>query len=67
MSLHTGDVRGNSYHSAYSAEGSKGAGIPEGLVHISVGLENSEDIIADFHQAFAQVSFFLETEKTQAR
>lgn len=42
-------------HSAYSAEELKEAGIPEGLVRISVGLEDSEDIIADFHQAFAQV------------
>lgn len=42
-------------HSAYSAEELKEAGIPEGLVRISVGLEDSEDIIADFRQAFAQV------------
>ena len=33
----------------------KEAGIPEGLVRISVGLENPEDIIADFQQAFAQL------------
>lgn len=39
-------------HSAYSPEELKEAGIPEGLVRISVGLENAEDIIADFHQAF---------------
>lgn len=42
-------------HSAYSAEELKKAGIPEGLVRISVGLENPEDIIADFRQAFAQL------------
>ena len=29
------------------------AGISEGLVRISVGLEDIEDIIADFEQAFA--------------
>lgn len=42
-------------HSAYSSEELKEAGIPEGLVRISVGLENPEDIIADFQQAFAQL------------
>ena len=42
-------------HSAYSPEELKEAGIPEGLVRISVGLENPNDIIADFQQAFAQV------------
>ena len=42
-------------HSAYSPEELKEAGIPEGLVRISVGLENPEDIIADFQQAFAQL------------
>ena len=33
-------------------EGRKAAGIEEGLVRISVGLERSEDLIADFAQAF---------------
>ncbi len=42
-------------HSAYNAEELKEAGIPEGLVRISVGLEDPEDIIADFRQAFAQL------------
>ena len=42
-------------HSAYSSEELKEAGIPEGLVRISVGLENPDDIIADFQQAFAQL------------
>ena len=42
-------------HSAYSPEELKEAGIPEGLVRISVGLENPDDIIADFQQAFAQL------------
>ena len=35
-------------HSTYSAEELKVAGISEGLVRISVGLEDPEDIIADF-------------------
>jgi methionine-gamma-lyase len=35
-------------HSTYSAEELKMAGISEGLVRISVGLEDPEDIIADF-------------------
>ena len=35
-------------HSTYTAEELKAAGIPEGLVRISVGLEDPEDIIADF-------------------
>ncbi|GAF63332.1 cystathionine gamma-synthase [Bacillus sp. TS-2] len=30
-------------------------GIPEGLIRVSCGIENSEDIIADFEQAFASV------------
>lgn len=30
-------------------------GIPEGLIRVSCGIEDSEDIIADFHQAFSQV------------
>ncbi|WP_298022926.1 methionine gamma-lyase [uncultured Dysosmobacter sp.] len=35
-------------HSTYTAEELKAAGISEGLVRISVGLEDPEDIIADF-------------------
>ena len=42
-------------HSTYSAEDLKKAGIDEGLVRISVGLENIEDIIEDFKQAFAAI------------
>ena len=42
-------------HSTYSPEELVAAGIPEGLVRISVGLENVEDIIADFEQAFADL------------
>ena len=35
-------------HSTYTADELKAAGISEGLVRISVGLEDPEDIIADF-------------------
>lgn len=35
-------------HSTYTPEELKTAGIPEGLVRISVGLEDADDIIADF-------------------
>ena len=35
-------------HSTYTAEELKVAGISEGLVRISIGLEDPEDIIADF-------------------
>lgn len=40
-------------HSAYTAEELKEAGISEGLVRLSVGLENVEDIIEDLDQALA--------------
>ena len=33
----------------------KEAGIPEGLVRVSAGLENKEDILADVEQALAQI------------
>ena len=42
-------------HSPYTPEELKAAGIPEGLIRMSVGLENAEDIIADLDQAFAHV------------
>lgn len=42
-------------HSPYTAEELKAVGIPEGLVRMSVGLENVEDIIADLEQAFEQI------------
>ena len=40
-------------HSTYTAEELAASGISEGLVRISIGLEDPEDIIADFEQAFA--------------
>lgn len=42
-------------HSPYTAEELEAAGISEGLVRVSVGLENVEDIIADLAQAFEQI------------
>ena len=35
-------------HSTYTPEELKAANISEGLVRISIGLEDPEDIIADF-------------------
>ena len=42
-------------HSTYSEEDLAAAGIPAGLVRLSAGLENVEDIIADLDQALAQL------------
>lgn len=42
-------------HSTYSEDDLKTAGISAGLIRLSVGLENVDDIIADFEQAFAQI------------
>lgn len=42
-------------HSTYSREELAEAGIPEGLVRLSVGLENVEDIIADLEQGLAKI------------
>ena len=38
-------------HSTYSREEREAHGISEGLVRISVGLENVEDVLTDLHQA----------------
>lgn len=43
-------------HSTYTAEELAASGISEGLVRISVGLEDPEDIIDDFRQAFASLT-----------
>ena len=45
-------------HSTYSKEELAEAGIPEGLVRLSVGLENVEDIIADLEQKKAKIKKF---------
>ncbi|NLK37180.1 MAG: methionine gamma-lyase [Epulopiscium sp.] len=42
-------------HSTYAPEELKLAGIPEGLVRLSVGLENAEDIIADLEKGLSYV------------
>ena len=42
-------------HSTYTAEELKEAGIDEGLVRLSVGLEDTEDLIDDFRQALAKI------------
>jgi methionine-gamma-lyase len=42
-------------HSTYTAEELRMAGISEGLVRLSVGLEDAEDIIADLNQALDRI------------
>ena len=42
-------------HSTYGPEDLKAAGISAGLIRLSVGLENADDIIADIQQAFDSI------------
>ena len=42
-------------HSAYNEEELEAAGISAGLIRLSVGLENVEDILADLESGFAQI------------
>ncbi len=42
-------------HSPYTPEERASAGISDGLIRLSVGLEEVDDIIADLEQAFAQI------------
>ena len=42
-------------HSVYTEEELKAAGISEGLIRLSVGLENAEDIIADLELGFSKI------------
>ena len=42
-------------HSPYTAEELAEAGIPEGLIRLAVGLEDADEIIEDFKQAFAKI------------
>lgn len=42
-------------HSDMSAEERLAAGVTDNLIRLSLGLENKEDIIADFEQAFASL------------
>ena len=59
--VHVADIRTCSLHPASSThrqctdEQLKAAGIGEGLVRLSVGLENVEDILADLQQAFDSI------------
>ena len=46
----------SSSHRTLSVEERQDAGIGEGLVRVSVGLESVNDIIADFEQALKQAS-----------
>lgn len=43
-------------HAGMSEEARHAAGITDGLLRISVGIEDSEDLVADLEQAFSQVS-----------
>ncbi|HXF95194.1 MAG TPA: aminotransferase class I/II-fold pyridoxal phosphate-dependent enzyme [Gemmatimonadales bacterium] len=42
-------------HAGLTAEDRARAGIPDGLLRFSIGLEDADDLIADFTQALAQV------------
>ena len=42
-------------HSPYPVEERLAAGISDGLVRLSVGIEEPEDILADLEQAFAKI------------
>ena len=42
-------------HSTYSEEELAEAGIPQGLVRLSIGLEDVEDIIEDLRQALEKI------------
>jgi len=44
------------------AEARKDAGITEGLVRLSVGIENVKDIIDDLEQALAKIPVMEKTE-----
>jgi cystathionine beta-lyase/cystathionine gamma-synthase len=40
-------------HRALSPEARQAAGIPDGLLRLSIGIESADDLIADFAQALA--------------
>ena len=42
-------------HASVPKEAREAAGITDGLIRMSVGLENVEDLIADFENAFASM------------
>lgn len=43
-------------HASIPAEVRRAAGLADGLVRLSVGLEHSDDLVADVHQALAQAA-----------
>ena len=43
-------------HSTYTDEELADAGIDQGLIRISVGIENPDDIIEDLERGFAAIS-----------
>lgn len=67
--VHVGDARtsvlhpATSTHSQMSPEDRHKAGIPEDMIRVSVGIEDAEDIIADFEQAIAKAVNVGETEQ----
>ena len=48
-------------HKSIPAEKCRAAGVADGLIRLSVGLEGADDLIEDLQQALEQV--FLQTEK----
>ena len=43
-------------HARVSKEEKAKAGISDGLIRLSIGLENPEDLVRDFEQAFAALN-----------
>jgi len=43
-------------HSGVPLESRQAAGVTEGLIRLSVGLEHAEDLIADLRQAFRRAA-----------
>lgn len=52
-------------HVECTPEERKAMGIPDGLVRISVGIEDTEDLIADLEQAFAYLASQLQVASTK--
>ena len=49
-------------HLSMGADARKDAGITEGLVRLSVGIENVKDIIEDLEQALAKIPYMKKAE-----
>ena len=66
LAVSLGDVRtlichpASTTHLHVSAEARKRSGITDGLVRLSVGLEDAEDIIADLDQALSSTTVRLD-------